>query len=1250
MSRKERNGIGSWLPTRQRSRRAVAKRRRRLAAQVRRFRPRLEPLEPRRLLAVATDLVSISGVVFDDFNGNGQDPGEEIAGATVNLYRDNGNGVFQPGSGDTLEQTKVTDAAGRYTLTGVTAGSYFVQQPAQTADGKSLSQQVSPLINVSSTQAEGTLIRTIDSFDTTTHEVSDSTNDSTRVGSSVAAPETLGGERDIFVSKTSDVGVVTISVNDPNLPGILAFDSEQRGDGRWNVSWDGADGNALVLNDAGLGGTDLTSAGTAEGFRLQIGADNPGGTATVRVYTDDGVAGTANRVSQTVIQIPDTGGAATSTEYVPFSTFTGNADFTNVGAVEMDIAGFPNINGTAELVGAIGSTVLTQNFDNFDQADLSLTNVSNTPSPVVGQSASFTVTVLNSGPDAATSVTVTDQLPADISFISATPSQGSYDSATGLWTVGTISSGGSATLQLTGTLTTAGAKTNTAQVTTSDQVDPDSTPGNNNAAEDDQASATLTPEIIDLSLTKSVNDASPNVGEQIAFVITVSNAGPSTATGVNVSDALPFGLSFTSSVPSQGNYDSVGGIWNVGSIVGGGAATLTINARVDSAGSATNTAQVVSADQGDVDSTPNNNEPGEDDQASVTVVTSVADLSVDMIADTLTPNVNQDVTYTITIDNAGPDAASGVQLTDRLPTGIIFVRASPSSGTYDSTSGIWNVGAIGSGARHTLTLVGRVESLGAKTNIAEITASDQFDSDSIPGNGSTTEDDRDSITVTPPTADLSLTKSVNDATPNVGENVVFTVAVRNSGPDSATGVQVSDRLPAGMTFVTSEASQGAYDSGTGVWTAGTITNGATATLRITATAGTLGLTTNSAEVLAADQLDPDSTPGNGVAGEDDIAEASFTPEIIDLSATKTVDNDRPNNGDNVTFTVTISNSGPNTATNIQVRDRLPTGLTFISGSPNQGSFNSSQQIWSIPSISIGGSATLSLVARVDGAGTLTNVAEIIAVDQPDTDSTPDNNVPSEDDQAAASVNARVADLSLSKSVDNPTPNVGENVIFTIDVSNAGPDGATGVSILDALPSGLTFVSASPTVGTYNSSSGVWTLGTLTEFTSTQMQLVARVDSNDVKTNTAQVSASDQSDPDSTPGNNRDAEDDQDSIVITPQSADLSLTKTVDESGPNVGTNVTYTVSLRNDGPNTATNVLITDTLPAGVTFVSANTSQGTYDEFSGVWRIPAVTSGATETLDIVVVVDDPGLKTNVAEVTAVDQFDRDSNAGQRDWF
>ena len=115
-------------------------------------------------------------------------------------------------------------------------------------------------------------------------------------------------------------------------------------------------------------------------------------------------------------------------------------------------------------------------------------------------------------------------------------------------------------------------------------------------------------------------------------------------------------------------------------------------------------------------------------------------------------------------------------------------------------------------------------------------------------------------------------------------------------------------------------SQGSYDSGTGVWTVGTLPNGADATLSITATvdAGTGGTTiTNAATITAVDQPDPDS--GN------DSGSVDLTVKSADLAVTKTVNNQTPNELATIAYTVTVTSNGPTTAMNVTLTDPLPAG-------------------------------------------------------------------------------------------------------------------------------------------------------------------------------------------------------------------------------------------------------------------------------------------------------------------------------------
>jgi uncharacterized repeat protein (TIGR01451 family) len=222
-------------------------------------------------------------------------------------------------------------------------------------------------------------------------------------------------------------------------------------------------------------------------------------------------------------------------------------------------------------------------------------------------------------------------------------------------------------------------------------------------------------------------------------------------------------------------------------------------------------------------------------------------------------------------------------------------------------------------------------------------------------------------------ADLALAKTVSNATPNVGDTITFTVTLSNHGPDTAKKVQVTDLLPAGLTFVSATPSRGEYKKATGVWKVGKVTATAPQTLQVKATVVSPSAQTNTATISKSKQLDPD--PGNNTAS------ATETPQRSDLEITKTVGNPAPNVGDTITFTVTLSNNGPDAATNVQVTDLLPAGLTFVSATPSQGAYNSATGVWTAGTVTTSTPHTLQVAATVVSPSALANTASISHADQ-----------------------------------------------------------------------------------------------------------------------------------------------------------------------------------------------------------------------------------------------------------------------------
>ena len=137
------------------------------------------------------------------------------------------------------------------------------------------------------------------------------------------------------------------------------------------------------------------------------------------------------------------------------------------------------------------------------------------------------------------------------------------------------------------------------------------------------------------------------------------------------------------------------------------------------------------------------------------------------------------------------------------------------------------------------------------------------------------------------------------------------------------------------------------------------------------------------------------------------------------------------------------------------------------------------------------------------------------------------------------VSTRAADLEVVEAVSNATPTVGEQITYTITVENKGTDDTTGVQVANSLPGEVTYISDDSS-GSYNSTTGVWTVGNLAVNETRTLNITVAVNSAGTFSDSAQVTASSLNDPDSTPNNNDTSEDDQDSVSITATAAPTSL--------------------------------------------------------------------------------------------------------------
>lgn len=312
--------------------------------------------------------------------------------------------------------------------------------------------------------------------------------------------------------------------------------------------------------------------------------------------------------------------------------------------------------------------------------------------------------------------------------------------------------------------------------------------------------------------------------------------------------------------------------------------------------------------------------------------------------------------------------------------------------------------------------------------------------------------------------------------------------------------------------------------------------------------------------------------------------ASAMYGAADLSITKAVNNLTPNVGDVVTYTIVGKNNGSDT-TRISITDTLPAGLTWLGDSENKSQFDCTNignvvTCTGTQNFSPNETVLITIAARVASEGNITNTANIVSI-QGVADSNNANN------SASASLTAySYANLALTNT-DSADPVVtNSTLVYTLGVSNGGPNTATSLILTDTLPAGVVYQSAIGTGWSCSQAAGVVTCTnpTLANAASSNVSITVTAPATaGTITNTATV-VSGVTDP--TPANNTNITQ---ATTVNPPNADVALIKTAPSSAT-INNTIEYKLSVRNNGPSTTNNITVTDILPASVTY---QTSYGT---------------------------------------------------------
>lgn len=932
------------------------------------------------------------------------------------------------------------------------------------------------------------------------------------------------------------------------------------------------------------------------------------------------------------------------------------------------------------------------------QADLSVSMRTNAPTFAPWTFVTYYVTVKNlSATNTSSGVVCSFPMPVDGRYNCEKLSKGEWRAweTTGPWTIGSLAPGDSATLQTTMYCMDAPTIVGTATVTAT-TTDPLST--NNSATKTVTKGAeapflacttTTISDSIDLELALTTSNLEVNVNGLESFVLTIFNKSSKNATGVKVKCLLPTAIQYSAhNVAGLGTYDPATGIWDIGNFGSNSSHSMTLNGTIVQGGPIKIVTQVTAATEPDIDSQPNNygSTAAQDDEKDLNITGMLADMSVQATAAAGTPSqltVGSQVSFVVNLTNSGPTRADGVKVRALPPAGMSFVSATTSIGVYDPSVGVWLLSTTldGSGNKpgftvqsnttQTMTITFLVTQTGSLVFDAEMRSCNMPDPNSTPSNNILTENDEAQVAVTATNsvdltaADLELSQSLIKNPINAGDSIVYTIGIFNRGPAAATNIVIANLIPTGIT-VAATPSVGTYAAGN--WNIASLPLNGTAVLTFRGLAGCLtAASKHFAQVQSATQNDPDSPHGNDTnqtANEDDEAAITLGTTncntlLADLELSTTVLKNPVINGDSVVFQLVLSNKGAKPATGVTVKDVLPTALNITSVTPSVGTF--SVDTWTIGNIAVNQNETLTFRGKVTNLTTPTiNFAQVQTASPADPDSTPGNdtnNTANEDDETLVTFAPTVApnsDLELTMVSDKTSVANGSTVAYTLTLTNKGNSPTTAVTVKDVLPTGLTFVNATATQGSYASATGIWTVGNVSVNQTLSLTINVTV-ANIVTTihNFAQVQTSALSDPDSQVGNNTTnsaAEDDEASADIQSASAtqcDLELFLSAPpqySAALPLYTAVNFTLKVKNKGLAAANGVTVKYPVETGQAYSSNTTTKGTYDAWLGNWAVGSLAAGDSAVLTLTLFT----LKTTTtqfAQVQTCTTLDGDSAPG-----
>ncbi|GIF20019.1 putative repeat protein (TIGR01451 family) [Actinoplanes tereljensis] len=780
----------------------------------------------------------------------------------------------------------------------------------------------------------------------------------------------------------------------------------------------------------------------------------------------------------------------------------------------------------------------------------------------------YQAVVTNRGPDAA-GAKLTVALSSIATLQGATSDNGTctVSGRTATCTLDTLANGGTATVEVKATPTSAGILTATATVD-SDVVDSVEA----NDVRTDTTSITPRPPTSDVEVTTTGPVGSVQAGTAYSFGIAVKNTGPDNATNVKATVVLSGGAHAIQEVSSNRGSCSFANstvTCNLGTFTTVTAGNITVTAKSDAAGSVTATSTVEATQ---LDKTPANNTSA----ATATITPAPAADLVVTTSDTPDPvEVGSNVVYTAAVKNNGPVVATGVKVAVAM-SGADSAILSGSGGTgpcfLDGSTITCTISSIAAGATANVTVT--VKSQAPGTLSAKATATGE-QPDPTPANSTATE--TTTVNARPLSANLSVTTTGSADPVEVGTPYTYKAVVKNNGPDDATGVKATVVLTGAAHTIQSATVGGddcAINASTVTCTIGALANDASTEVIVTVKPEAAG-TINAAAKAEATQADP--TPANNTSTESTTITA--VPSA-DLSVTSTGSADPVQVGTPYTYTAVVKNDGPSAATAVKATVVL-TGANHQIQSAGSCPITGSTVTCTIGALASGASTTITVTVKPLAVGTISATTTVEAAQA---DPAPANNKATASTTIAA---VQYADLSVTTTDSaDPVP-AGTPYFYRAAVKNNGPNAATDVKATIVLAGAAHTIEGAGSC-TVNGSTLTCPVGSLASGASTTITVVVKADAAGTISATATVEAA-QTDP--VPANNKSVAS---TTISAPLSADLAVVTTDSPDPVALANTFQSTSTVTNRGPDMATAVTTTVTLTGSAALIlTATSSLGT---------------------------------------------------------